>query len=343
MANRPPRCIAEMAIAGSCRCRSGPVFAQESAELARATWLHGKLFWLVAQHWREPSLPAVGERCRYTSADPELSLNFQDKRGAGRTQSVNTCRCIAPRMARCTAITIIMAITIAIANQKGGCGKTTTCMNLAGGLSAAGFRVLVVDADPQGSATEWRNRSEASRLDFDVIAMSTSSIHKELPKIIAKSSYEVALIDCPPGTETKGFGTVTRSALLAADVVIIPSRPTPIDFLATSIMIPVLADVVMIKPEVRVFLLLNAKHASNRLGRTARDGALGMFTNQGIEIAILDSEIFDRTPFAESPASGQTVIDFAPDSKASTEIFNLTKEVVERCLADRQDVQLSKA
>jgi len=225
-----------------------------------------------------------------------------------------------------------MAITIAIANQKGGCGKTTTCMNLAGGLSAAGIKVLVIDADPQGSATEWRNRSEDSRLNFDVIAMSTASIHKELPKIIKNSSYEVAVIDCPPGTETKGFGTVTRSALLAADYVIIPSRPTPIDFLATSIMLPVLTDVATIKPEQRVFLLLNAKHSNNRLGKTAKDGALSMFSDQGIEISILETEIHDRTAFAEAPASGQTVIEFSPASKAAEEILSLTKEVINLCL-----------
>jgi chromosome partitioning protein len=229
-----------------------------------------------------------------------------------------------------------MALTIAVANQKGGCGKTTTCMNLAGGLAAAGFRVLVVDADPQGSATEWRNRSEESRLKFDVIAMSTASIHKELPRVIAKSTYEVALIDCPPGTEAKGFGTVTRSALLAADAVLIPSRPTPIDFLATAIMIPVLVDIVTIKPELQVFLLLNAKHANNRLGKTAKDGAIALFSDQGIDIQILDAEIHDRTPFAESPAQGETVIEFAPSSKASEEILNLTKEVIARCLTAQQ-------
>ena len=227
-----------------------------------------------------------------------------------------------------------MSITIAIANQKGGCGKTTTCMNLAGGLSAAGVRVLVVDADPQGSATEWRNRSEDSRLNFDVIAMSTSSIHKELPKVIGNSSYEVAIIDCPPGTETKGFGTVTRSALLGADFVIIPTRPTPIDFLATSIMLPVLTDVATIKPEQKVFLLLNAKHASNRLGRSAKEGAIAMFMDQGIEISVLNTEIHDRTAFAEAPASGQTVVEFAPSSKAAGEILSLTKEVIAKCLAE---------
>ncbi|RRA50382.1 ParA family protein [Acidipila sp. EB88] len=129
---------------------------------------------------------------------------------------------------------------------------------------------------------------------------------------------------------------MTRSALLAADFVIIPTRPTPIDFLATSIMLPVLCDVATVRPEQKVFLLLNAKHASNRLGRSAKEGAMSMFADQGIDIAIFDSEVHDRTPFAEAPASGQTVVEFAPSSKAAEEILSLTKEVISKCLAVHQ-------
>ena len=99
-------------------------------------------------------------------------------------------------------------------------------------------------------------------------------------------------------------------------------------------MLPVLTDVATIKPEQKVFLLLNAKHANNRLGRSAKDGAIAMFMDQGIEISVLDTEIHDRTAFAEAPASGQTVVEFAPSSKAAAEILSLTKEVIAKCLAE---------
>ena len=101
-------------------------------------------------------------------------------------------------------------------------------------------------------------------------------------------------------------------------------------------MLPVLTDVASIKVDLRVFLLLNAKHSNNRLGRTAKDGALAMFSDQGIDIKIMETEIHDRTAFAGAPASGQTVIETAPHSKAAEEILSLTKEVIAKCLTDQQ-------
>ena len=227
-----------------------------------------------------------------------------------------------------------MAITIAVANQKGGCGKSTTCMNLAGGFAAAGFKVLVIDADPQATAMKWRNNSEESQLPFDVIALASVSIHKDLPRLTANSSYEAILIDCPPGGANKGelrYGNdaITRSALLASGAVVVPVQPTPVDYQAAEGIMPLLMDVSVVKPDLQVFLLINRKMPNNKLMRESRSAAQEFFSAPGLPVRFLETEIYNRIVYAESPAMGKTVLDYAPRSKAALEVAALTKEVVE--------------
>jgi len=230
-----------------------------------------------------------------------------------------------------------MAVVIAVANQKGGAGKTTTCMNLAGGLSVA-YQTLVIDADPQASATEWRNSSEESKLPFELISLASPTIHKELPRLLSRADYEIVLIDCPPGGAGRGSDhrfradDITRSALLACDVVLVPVQPTPMDYRAAGSLLPVLLDVAAVKPGLRLLIVINRKQSNNRLGREAREAAAQWFQVEGVSVVVLETEIHNRTPYAEAPASGKSVLDYAPGSKAAEEIEFLTKEVIE-CLA----------
>ncbi len=229
-----------------------------------------------------------------------------------------------------------MPYVIAVANQKGGCGKTTISVNLAACFGRAGYKVLLVDADPQASAMQWRNNREESGLPFHIQPYPFPTIHKELPTQFEQAGYDVVLIDCPPGAATGGDrkADITRSALLASHAVLMPVRPTPLDYQAAAIILPLLQDVSFLRQDapLKVLLVINGKLPGNtRLGGEAHAAAEAIFTAEGMPITVLRSEICSRQTFAEAPAVGQAVVDYAPSSKASAEIQQLAKEVLE-CL-----------
>ena len=92
---------------------------------------------------------------------------------------------------------------IAVVNQKGGAGKTTLSMQLAGSIARRGMKVLVVDADPQGTATRWASSApDDNPFPAAVIGLSAAGdkVHREVAKF--KDDYDISIIDCPPAVDS---------------------------------------------------------------------------------------------------------------------------------------------
>lgn len=230
-----------------------------------------------------------------------------------------------------------MAAVIAVANQKGGCGKTTLSMNLAGVLSGeGGLKVLLIDADPQASAQQWAMRAGESGLSFEVMTHPHEDIHRKVREMSVKG-YDVILVDCPPGASQVVSGkdsqtSISRMAILSADLVIVPVRPSMLDYLASQQLLPLLKDVAALKEKQKVFIVVNGKApGKTRTGAEALSVAEDVFRIEGVDVQVLRSEVTTRQSFVLAPTVGMTVTNYEPTGKAAGEIRNLAEEIA-RCL-----------
>ena len=210
---------------------------------------------------------------------------------------------------------------ITVANQKGGSGKTTVSMQLAGTLARRSYRVLVVDADPQATATRWAaSASDEIPFPASVVGLSAANekVHREVRKFI--NDYSVIIIDCPPAADSQ----VPQSALLVADLVLVPIIPSPLDMWAAVGIKQVIANVSEINDTLQARLLLNHCQPRTTLAQEAQE-ILPAF---GIETAI--SKLCHRQVYRQAAVFGKTVHDFGRKAAAAiTEINALADEVFE--------------
>lgn len=112
---------------------------------------------------------------------------------------------------------------LAVANLKGGTGKTTTTCHLAAAFAAKGLNVFIVDADPQGSALRW---SEAVNWTIPTVGLAVKNLHSKIEGIVPTGT-DIVIIDTPPLDEQAG---IVYSALRAADTIVITMAPTMMEF-----------------------------------------------------------------------------------------------------------------
>lgn len=207
---------------------------------------------------------------------------------------------------------------IAFLNQKGGVGKTTLALNLAALWAGEGRRVTVLDADPQASALDWAQARSHAGLPraFGVVGLPRDTLHHEAPDLARAADH--VIIDGPPRV-----AALLRSALLAADLVVLPVQPSPLDGWASAEMLRLLGEARAYRPGLRARFLLNRCAARTVIARETKAALAAQ------DIGALRRTVGQRVLFAQAMATGRVAAELEPDGPAAAEIAAVGAEISE--------------
>ena len=203
---------------------------------------------------------------------------------------------------------------ISLINQKGGVGKTTAAINLGAGLVRRNHQLLFVDADPQGSASQWRSIEDNH--SFELLRIDSMDIHIH-DLLTLGDNYDFVIIDTPPA-----IGAIAGSVLAISDLAIVPLSPSPLDIWSCWGTLDLINQSHRSNPGLQARLLINRKVAGTRVGRDFRE------TLATFNIDVFRTELHQRIAFVESMISGVSVLQFEPNGKAAREIEALCDEVL---------------
>jgi chromosome partitioning protein len=207
---------------------------------------------------------------------------------------------------------------VAFCGQKGGTGKTTTAVSVCAEFVARGFKVLLVDADPQGSARTWVDvATEAEQPVPHVVAMG-ERMHTPGQLDLLAEDYDYVVIDCPPSN-----GEVQKSALMICTLAVLPCGPSAFDAWALDESVELAKSAQGVRPELEVVGLITKKKGRTTIGT----GARAVLIKTGLRV--LRSELNDRVVYQEFPAAGKGVAQYAPTDQAAAEVKALAGEIID--------------
>jgi chromosome partitioning protein len=251
-----------------------------------------------------------------------------------------------------------MGSVLAVANQKGGVGKTTTAVNLGASIADAGYRTLLADLDPQCNATvalglrkdtspnvydclsgdvalnDAATRTGVGNLDIVPSTPELAGANVELPRIAGSETilrerlgavrerYLFTLLDCPPS-----LGPLTVNALVAADKVIVPVQT---EYFALEGLAQLLDTLSLIQRELNPRLTVAGMILTMHDGRTRLARDVEREVREHFPELVFDTVVPRNVRLGEAPSFGVPVIRHAPHSAGSAAYLKLAKEVAAR-------------
>jgi chromosome partitioning protein len=185
---------------------------------------------------------------------------------------------------------------VTLMGQKGGVGKSTTAICLGMAAFGRGLSTLLVDADPQGTIQTWSEVAAENQHPAPTVVSMGASMHRPGQLDTIAKGYDWTFIDCPPR-----HGDVQRSALMIADLAVLPCGPTASDVWALSQSLELVRSARTLRESLIACVVITRKQPRTALGKEART----VLEKSGL--TVLDSELLYRVAYQEALAAGTGV------------------------------------